>query len=73
MDLELLQAYREADQEFHAYLGRFFIFDEESSDGEAEPVTPEAIAELARLRQVADDAWTAFLASATPGEEQLAG
>ena len=36
-----------------------------------EPLGPEEIAELARLRQAADDAWTEFLASATPGEEQL--
>jgi hypothetical protein len=72
MDLEILQQYRDADQEFHAYLARFFAFGSDPSDEPLEPVGPEEIAEMARLRQAADDAWTEFMASATPGEEELA-
>ena len=68
-DIEWLRKYEEAEAELRDYISQFFGRTEgHGTPTTIDPPSPEEIAEMARLRQVADEAWASFMASSTPGE-----
>lgn len=66
-DLEFLRKYEMAEGELRDYIARFFeVADERETPTPVFPPSPEEVAEMARLRQVADAAWMEWMASSTP-------